>query len=645
MYPLRRPLQLSQKGTETAEGVADSGVEGVDLFSLIKRRYFRRLWVIQELLLPREAAFQVGDVEFWMNSSTMARSGPHWKWDDTAAPWLQDLGQGTFRHKGLYEALRATCQSRSADPRDKVFGILAMVGIEPTSQGALQANYKLSCQHTFIGVFAHILLNLKCASVLRDASGLNATGSCPSWVPDWKSTSPAWIFQALHEPTKLHEKYFSPAWDNESDDAGFVLLHMSAMPKRWMTGLEMANKLASWIRLNDLFDAHPFADLNNSVTNEERITHSEPLDDATVDAATGALSINLMHLFAFSSVPSVVSNFKSPESSLFRLQSMTLAGISTVYLMASSPLDEYIIPGRDHLFALDTGDESFSCLILRQHEASTIFSLVTCCDLVTFRVPAGSLRTPFIEYCINTKLRSTEYPAANDLHNELYLADLQHSLYQSLQLFHLGDCLEQDEHQLSVLCLGYEHICSSGMHRAVRARYQRNQRPPKSADAETKMRETVILAIQAVLDEARGSGPGFLNTYVNQLPESLCPVIRDDHVYITVYYKSLAEFLGVVWEEQHDCTYKGDGVRPIQLRASKGDLREALKLTVTFQHLSELTPAVQQTNESEMGMARRRSDGPEEPREEDRLVTWPRWPKEIVDGFEIDGRTVRATIV
>lgn len=65
---------------------------------LLTRRYFKRVWVIQELILSRRVIIPIGDKIFWADASLMENwslQGPsNWKWENTDAPWVQNITRG-----------------------------------------------------------------------------------------------------------------------------------------------------------------------------------------------------------------------------------------------------------------------------------------------------------------------------------------------------------------------------------------------------------------------------------------------------------------------------------------------------------------------------------------------------------------------
>ncbi|KAJ4992426.1 heterokaryon incompatibility protein HET-6-like protein [Stagonosporopsis vannaccii] len=102
---------------------------------LLARRYFTRVWVIQELVLADRVVFRIGDTDFRADISIMAqltnrRSGNRMNLDHTAAPWVQYITQKCFVNlpsADIYSLLKFTIRSSSSDPRDKLFGAIALL--------------------------------------------------------------------------------------------------------------------------------------------------------------------------------------------------------------------------------------------------------------------------------------------------------------------------------------------------------------------------------------------------------------------------------------------------------------------------------------------------------------------------------------
>ena len=151
------------------------------LGDVLKRDYFKRTWVIQEILLAetviipiKRCNFRAGVVA--LNHLSNAR---HliWEWKKEGAPWLQYMGQTSI---SLDEALRQTWGSDVTDPRDKIFGILGLVQNDPE----FKPNSSLSRLSTFIGTCAH-LLKRGYTELLLKSMGDGALAGQLTWLPKW----------------------------------------------------------------------------------------------------------------------------------------------------------------------------------------------------------------------------------------------------------------------------------------------------------------------------------------------------------------------------------------------------------------------------------------------------------------------------
>ncbi|KAK1756482.1 heterokaryon incompatibility protein-domain-containing protein [Echria macrotheca] len=151
---------------------------------LFARKYFKRVWVIQELLLAPRAVIHVAGVDYAVDRAIASEFETDF-WHSTAAPWLQFLTQESFANREIYDVLRLTSNSLSSDPRDRIFAILAL--IQGTSW---QPDYSLSPQQVFVGLSAHLLIDRHDATVLLHSTGVSPGRSgphSPSWALDWQS--------------------------------------------------------------------------------------------------------------------------------------------------------------------------------------------------------------------------------------------------------------------------------------------------------------------------------------------------------------------------------------------------------------------------------------------------------------------------
>jgi hypothetical protein len=101
-------------------------------------------------------------------------------------------------------------------------------------------------------------------------------------------------------------------------------------------------------------------------------------DGASINDSTGALRINLIHIFRIDSQPKLLDRFN-------KLRVFKIGSAYVVTTHTRPTLESVIIPGKDHLFLLDKGDSSYGYLILRRLDDSRSFSLVCVCAEIYFR--------------------------------------------------------------------------------------------------------------------------------------------------------------------------------------------------------------------------------------------------------------------
>ena len=110
-----------------------SNLARLTLEDILKRHYFKRTWVIQEILLAETVIIPVGGCNFRAGLVALNRLGNarQLDWEKTGVTCLQRMGQTTIYSRNLHEALRQTWESDVTDPRDKIFGILGLVQDDP----------------------------------------------------------------------------------------------------------------------------------------------------------------------------------------------------------------------------------------------------------------------------------------------------------------------------------------------------------------------------------------------------------------------------------------------------------------------------------------------------------------------------------
>jgi hypothetical protein len=115
------------------------------LDQLLSRRYFSRLWVIQELIVSQRASIRIGDVDFRADASVIDRlqnsvpyaptidmpsetnpiqtSRQNHRWNLSPAPWIQHLAHGfipAMQVTGVLNLLQLTAQSHASVSQSKL---------------------------------------------------------------------------------------------------------------------------------------------------------------------------------------------------------------------------------------------------------------------------------------------------------------------------------------------------------------------------------------------------------------------------------------------------------------------------------------------------------------------------------------------
>ncbi|KAJ4328615.1 hypothetical protein N0V84_000974 [Fusarium piperis] len=304
------------------------------------------------------------------------------------------MAQGTLQGGDIYEAMRETWSSEASDPRDKVFGILALLN-DRRERELFRPDYSLSFSHVFLGALAYSLLSLKHVEILGHAAGAAAPDGQPSWMISWDI--PAWPkhcdFQGQAE---LAFKAWKRVWPDEWVWPLKHDLDTAAVAQRNPFGLIGSDPDVSWKRQRDgsytmeqYLNPGPvsiyFEDLD--VEELERLKEETWDNSAAVNASTGSLEINLTRICGFTTIPLKVHTHGSMM--IFEVQGAAPSE-TWMYLVTDKPLDHLVIPTRDHLFILDQGEEkSFVILVLRRLDDSPVFRLIAYCYGLYFRFAPG----------------------------------------------------------------------------------------------------------------------------------------------------------------------------------------------------------------------------------------------------------------
>ncbi|KAF3809710.1 hypothetical protein GCG54_00005251 [Colletotrichum gloeosporioides] len=140
-YPRRHNLQELDTliGRLPLPSVSPSSSKQWTLSDVLRRGYFRRLWIIQELIMSRDITLRVGDTEFIVDQTLSVQTV-----QAHDIPWFTFITQKSVGHQSgnnLRTAVELVEASKASDPRDKIFGILGLID---SSEHHIAANYSIS---------------------------------------------------------------------------------------------------------------------------------------------------------------------------------------------------------------------------------------------------------------------------------------------------------------------------------------------------------------------------------------------------------------------------------------------------------------------------------------------------------------------
>ncbi|KAH6716564.1 heterokaryon incompatibility protein-domain-containing protein [Leptodontidium sp. MPI-SDFR-AT-0119] len=170
------------------------------ILNLIDRSWFERLWVWQEARLANETSVVVcgNDAIPWTivceaMFCLLRKPLPLYFFSAFAKRFdtIQHLLIRTSRVDGFSQLLKQTKFCKCADPRDKVYALLGMLGEK--DQLGIEPDYTKSVDEVYKDTALRLIYNTGSLDVLRHIE-LNDSNKLPSWVPDWKTPRGATSF-------------------------------------------------------------------------------------------------------------------------------------------------------------------------------------------------------------------------------------------------------------------------------------------------------------------------------------------------------------------------------------------------------------------------------------------------------------------
>ncbi|KAI0106694.1 HET-domain-containing protein [Daldinia grandis] len=166
---------------------------------IIERLWFTRVWVVQELALATDAIVFCGNSHIsWTDLLAAITAQDHlnlWLSDHerNAYVFILERAREEWRagiRRSLLSVLFRYRILDATDPRDKVFGLNALIKSELSGTRALQPNYNVDTTELYTAVAKEILKHSPDLNLLSVPRRLSGAGPCnlPSWVPDWTNT-------------------------------------------------------------------------------------------------------------------------------------------------------------------------------------------------------------------------------------------------------------------------------------------------------------------------------------------------------------------------------------------------------------------------------------------------------------------------
>ncbi|KAH6878208.1 heterokaryon incompatibility protein-domain-containing protein [Alternaria rosae] len=158
----------------------------VALKKLFAKRWASRVWVIQEAALAQKLVMVTGNTSCPMDTNLMSRIRGRAKISGLQIPgplaWDPLVSAPT---RDLLTMLHMTRNCSSTDPRDKVYGLLGLVGEHV--QSLVPIDYTQSVDEVMTHAAAAIIICREDFEILSYAShkARPARHNLPTWVPDW----------------------------------------------------------------------------------------------------------------------------------------------------------------------------------------------------------------------------------------------------------------------------------------------------------------------------------------------------------------------------------------------------------------------------------------------------------------------------
>jgi hypothetical protein len=172
---------------------------------LISLRYFKRVWVIQEVALAKSVYLHVNDREMLFSRAILRYiqskypTGGVLSWDTS------------FKVKAdLLTCLRAGLSGQCTDPKDKVYAVLGLM--EPVARSLIPINYSLKVEELYAHVAIAVIKIYKEMNILRYTSW-----SLPTAVDDFQWVLTSYQFGTINRHRDQFLANIIGVWSSDAD--------------------------------------------------------------------------------------------------------------------------------------------------------------------------------------------------------------------------------------------------------------------------------------------------------------------------------------------------------------------------------------------------------------------------------------------
>ena len=196
-------------------------IEYEHLITLLRREWFRRTWVIQEVASAKSAIVHCGDQsmpweifadvymrlgDHFLPVSQLGGEDAHHSLENIAAIETARRSHSGPLSMSLFHILVATSFSKCEDQRDKIFAVVGLAK-DWVERRVFKPDYDTKEEEAVLKAFKDFAVvdsnHHKDLRALSCASGPSATSSLPSWVPDWRKIENVHPFTRYSDRTKF----------------------------------------------------------------------------------------------------------------------------------------------------------------------------------------------------------------------------------------------------------------------------------------------------------------------------------------------------------------------------------------------------------------------------------------------------------